>query len=67
MLRGRAQQQQKYGFRVSYPVLFPECLRPGPRGHRTFLRSYDVFRHPSVAHEIRRLLDIYDFDPVTGG
>jgi hypothetical protein len=65
MLRGRAQQQQKYGFRVSYPVLYPECLRRGPQGHRTFLRSYNVFRHPKVARAIRRLLDTYDFDAST--
>ena len=65
MIRGRAQQQLKYGYRVSYPVLFPECLRRRPGGRRTFLRSYNVFRHPKVAHAIRQLLDTYDFDPST--
>ena len=65
MLRGRARQQLEYGFRVSYPVLFPQCLRRGPEGHRTFLRAFNAFRHPKVAREIARLLDRYDFDPAT--
>ena len=65
MLRGRARQQLKYDFRVSYPVLFPQCLRRGPEGHRTFLRAYNVFRTPKVAREVTRLLDRYDFDPAT--
>jgi hypothetical protein len=65
MLRGRARQQLKYDFRVSYPVLFPQCLRRGPEGHRTFLRAFNAFRHPKVAREINRLLDRYDFDPAT--
>ena len=52
MLRGRARQQLKHDFRVSYPVLFPQCLRRGPDGHRTFLRAYNAFRHPQVAREI---------------
>jgi hypothetical protein len=65
MLRARAGQQAKYGFRFSYPALYPECLRRGPEGHRTFLRAYNAFRHPRVAGEIARLLDRYDFDPNT--
>jgi hypothetical protein len=65
MIRGRARQQVGHGFRMSYPVLFPECLRRGPKGHRTFLRSYNAFRHPKVAREIGHLLDRYDFDPNT--
>ena len=65
MIRGRARQQVRYGFRLSYPVLFPQCLRRGPKGHRTFLRAYNAFRDPTVAREIARLLDRYDFDPNT--
>jgi hypothetical protein len=67
MLRGRASQQDKYRFRMSYPALYPECFRHGPDGHRTFLRSYNAFRHPKVAGEISHLLDRYDFDPASRG
>ena len=65
MIRGRARQQVRAGFRVSYPALFPMCMRRGPKGHRTFLRAYNAFRHPKVAREIAHLLDRYDFDPTT--
>ncbi len=67
LLRGRARQQLKYDYRVSYPVLFPQCLRPGPNGRGTFLRAFNAFRHPRVVKEIARLLDRYDFDPATRG
>lgn len=61
LIRHRAKQQARYGFRVSYPALFPECLRsrPGP-GNGTFLYSYNAFRDPPMAETIMRLLDRYD-------
>jgi hypothetical protein len=65
MLRRRAAQEVKYHFRVSYPVLYPECILR--RSRHTFLRSYNAFRHPKVLREIERLLDRYDFDPSTRG
>lgn len=65
MLRRRAAQQVDYGFRFSYPTLYPECLRNRPNGHGTFLRSYNAFRHPRIVREIARLLDRYDFDPAS--
>jgi len=59
LLRRRAAQQHRYGFRVSYPVLFPECFhgRPGQPGH--FLYSYNAFRDPPVVKAIVELLDRY--------
>jgi hypothetical protein len=63
MLRRRAWQQVEYGFRFSYPALYPECLRSRAHGNGTFLRAYNAFRHPRVVNEIARLLDRYDFDP----
>lgn len=65
LIKRRARQQAKYGFRVSYPVLYPECMHARPRGPGTFLYSYNAFRDPSVAREIRRMLDRYDYDPAT--
>jgi hypothetical protein len=61
LIRHRAKQQARYGFRVSYPVLFPECLRnrPGP-GDGSFLYSYNAFRDPPMARTIARMLDRYD-------
>jgi hypothetical protein len=65
-VRKRAGQQVTHGFRMSYPVFFPQCIRPrkGARG-RTFLGAYNAFRDPPMPREIRRLLDAYDFDPQT--
>ena len=59
----RAKQQTHFGFRVSYPALFPECLRKR-RGLRDsyFLYSYNAFRDPPMAATIRRLLEHYDYD-----
>lgn len=59
LIRRRAAQQRRVGFRVSYPVLFPECFhgRPGEPGH--FLYSYNAFRDPRVAKAIADLLDRY--------
>jgi hypothetical protein len=60
LIRHRARQQVPYGFRVSYPALFPECIRP-PRGGRPgFLFSYNAFRDPPMAATILELLDRYD-------
>ncbi len=61
LIQRRAAQQAKYRFRVSYPVLFPECIRsrPGP-GSRTFLYSYNAFRDPPMGRTIIRLLNLYD-------
>ena len=65
-IRRRASQQATHGFRMSYPVFFPQCIRPrhGARG-RTFLGAYNVFRDPPMPRQIRELLDAYDFDPAT--
>ena len=65
LIRRRAAAQVRFGFRVSYPALFPECLHPRPRGPGTFLASYNAFRDPPMAREIQGLLDRYDFDPAT--
>ena len=65
LIKRRARQQSRVGFRFSYPVLFPECLRARPHGPGTFLYSYNAFRDPPVARQISRLLDRYDFDPAT--
>ena len=65
LIRRRASSQIRYGFRMSYPALFPECLHPRPRGPGTFLASYNAFRDPPMAREIQALLDRYDFDPAT--
>ena len=60
LIRQRAAQGARHGFRVSYPVLFPECIH-GPYGRPgSFLYSYNAFRDPPMAATIRRLLDRYD-------
>jgi hypothetical protein len=58
LVRRRAHQQARYGFRFSYPALFPECLRH--RGSRSFLQSYNAFRDPPMARTIARMLNRYD-------
>ncbi len=61
LIRHRARQQARFGFRVSYPALFPECLHAQRgRGQRTFLYSYNVFRDPPMAETVMALLDRYD-------
>jgi hypothetical protein len=61
LLRHRAKQQGAFGFRVSYPALYPECFRDRPgRGTGRFLYSYNLFRDPPVRKEVRHLLDHYD-------
>jgi hypothetical protein len=65
LIRRRASSQIRYGFRMSYPALFPECLHPRAGGPGTFLASYNAFRDPPMAREIQALLDRYDFDPAT--
>ena len=67
LIRRRAAQQARYGFRMSYPVLFPQCLRNRPNGPGTYLYAYNAFRDPPVRDEIARQLDRNDFDPSTGG
>ena len=62
LIRHRAKQQAAFGFRVSYPALYPECLRDRPgRGNGHFLSSYNVFRDPPVRNVVRHLLNRYDF------
>jgi hypothetical protein len=58
-VRQRAAQQVRFGFRVSYPALFPACRRE--RAHRDmgFLYSYNAFRDRRMAKTIRALLDRY--------
>jgi len=60
LVRRRAAQQLRYGFRVSYPALFPECKRRHRRGNRDFLYSYNAFRDPPMDRTILKLLDRYD-------
>jgi hypothetical protein len=62
LVRRRAAQQPRVGFRFSYPVLFPQCVRPR-KGGGSFLAAYNAFRDPPMAREIGRLLDLYDFVP----
>jgi hypothetical protein len=60
-VRQRAAQQLKNEFRVAYPVLFPQCLKPRHRArHKSFLYAYNAFRDPPMAKQIRELLDRYD-------
>lgn len=59
-IRQRAAQQVKHNFRVAYPVLFPQCLKPRRNGRGTDLVAYNAFRDPPMAQEIRRMLDRYD-------
>src|SRR5688572_9735514 len=47
LVRRRARQQARYGFRFQYPVLLPQCLRH--RRDRTFLQAYNAFRDPPMA------------------
>jgi hypothetical protein len=65
LIRRRAAQQARYGFRFSYPALFPQCIRNRPNGPGTFLYAYNAFRDPRVMREIRAQLDRNDFDPAT--
>lgn len=65
LIRRRAAQQTRYGFRVSYPALYPQCMRARPRGRGAYLHAYNAFRDPPVAREIARLLDRHDFSPAT--
>lgn len=58
-IRRRARQQVRYGFRASYPALFPVCKRERKRGDE-FLYSYNAFRDPPMDRTIRRLLNRYD-------
>jgi len=60
LLRRRARQQAAYGFRVSYPALFPECFRERGPQRTEVLYSYNAFRDPPMAATIRTLLDRYD-------
>ena len=59
----RAAQAADRGFYMSYPVLFPECVRARPRAPGSFLYSYNVFRDPPVLRTVRKLLDRYDSGP----
>jgi hypothetical protein len=63
LVRQRAAQQVRFGFHVSYPVLFPACRRQ--RAHRDmgFIYSYNAFRDRRMAKTIRTLLDRYQQAP----
>lgn len=63
LIRRRAAQQVRHNFRVSYPAMFPQCVRPREGGGPPFLAAYNAFRDPPMAAEIRRLLDRYDYQP----
>ncbi|HEY8002062.1 MAG TPA: hypothetical protein VID76_09005 [Solirubrobacterales bacterium] len=58
-IRHRAKQQARNGFRVSYPVLFPECKRHSRR-RGGFIYSYNAFRDPPMDETILNLLNLYD-------
>jgi hypothetical protein len=60
LIRHRAKQQARYGYRVSYPAFFPQCLHSRHRGKVEFLRAYNAFRDPPMVRTILRLLDRYD-------
>lgn len=60
LIRQRAAQQVRYGFRVSYPALFPECIQGRHGQPDSFLYSYNAFRDPPMAKTILSLLDRYD-------
>jgi hypothetical protein len=61
LIRRRAAQQVHYGFRFSYPVLYPQCIRDREgRGTGSYLYAYNAFREPPVASEIRVLLDRHE-------
>ena len=60
LIRHRAKQQARYGYRVSYPAFFPQCLHSRRRGKIQFLRAYNAFRDPPMVGTILRLLDRYD-------
>jgi hypothetical protein len=62
-VKRRAAQAARHGFRMAYPVLFPECKRARPNGPGNFLYAYNAFRDPPVIRAISRLLDRYDFGP----
>jgi hypothetical protein len=65
LIQRRAAQQAKYGFRVSYPALFPQCAISRGKGKGRFLRAYNAFRDPPMAAEIAAQLDGNDFDPTS--
>lgn len=60
LIERRASQQASYGFRVSYPALFPECIAKRPSRHGNTLYSYNAFRDPPMVETILTLLDQYD-------
>ena len=58
-VRKRASQQERWGFHLGYPVLFPECERHRGQGDAT-LFSYDASRDPPMLETIDRLMDRYE-------
>ena len=54
----RASEQTKGDFRMSYPVLFPECLLP--RKGKEVLVSYDALTDGDMISVIERLMDKYE-------
>ena len=57
LVRRRARQQARYGFRFQYPALLPQCMRH--RRNRSFLQVYNAFRDPPMARTILRMLNRY--------
>jgi hypothetical protein len=58
-VRERAKQQATYGFRLAYPVYFPECIRrKGKPGSQVF--SYNAPRDGSMMGTILELMGQYD-------
>ena len=58
LVRRRARQQARYGFRFQYPALLPQCMRH--RRNRSFLQAYNAFRDPPMARTMLRMLNRYD-------
>ena len=62
----RAAQQATHGFRMAYPVFFPQCIRfRHGTGRRTLFAAYNAFRDWPMPTHINGLLNQYDFDPNT--
>jgi hypothetical protein len=60
LVKRRAAQAARRGFHMSYPALYPLCMRARPNGPGSLLYSYNAFRDPPVIRAIRRLLNRYD-------
>jgi hypothetical protein len=60
LIKRRAAQADRRGFHMSYPALYPLCMRARPNAPGSLLYSYNAFRDPPVIRAIRRMLNRYD-------